>query len=231
MAKIYITGDIHAGKDIHCLNSRNFPEGSELTRDDFVIIVGDFGLPWCNDKEDQYWLRWLSNKPYTVLFIDGNHENFTNLYSFPVKKWNGGSVHVLRDNIYHLSRGSIYSLDGIQVFCFGGAMSHDKQYRKEGISWWKEELPVEEEYDRAYRNLASIDWRVDLVITHTAPRRYVSKLLQLPYVVNEETRLHDFLEEIDEKLVFTHWYFGHFHQDYSPDDKHTVVYNRVHRFR
>ncbi|WRK54937.1 hypothetical protein SD457_08900 [Coprobacillaceae bacterium CR2/5/TPMF4] len=41
-------------------------------------------------------------------------------------------------------------------FCFGGAFSHDIEYRIENISWWQDELPVQEEIDNAIANLKNI---------------------------------------------------------------------------
>ena len=38
---IYITGDCHG--DFKRFNKKNFPEQLEMTKDDFVIIWGDFG--------------------------------------------------------------------------------------------------------------------------------------------------------------------------------------------
>ena len=66
---VYITGDIHGGLDIGKLNTRNFPEQKEMTKDDFVIICGDFGMPWGGklSGEDRYWLQWLEDKPGTTL--------------------------------------------------------------------------------------------------------------------------------------------------------------------
>ena len=39
---IYITGDCH--QDFERFNMKNFPEQREMTRDDHVIICGDFDL-------------------------------------------------------------------------------------------------------------------------------------------------------------------------------------------
>ena len=43
---IYVTGDTHQSIDIHKLTTSNFPEQKELTKNDYVIICGDFGLLW-----------------------------------------------------------------------------------------------------------------------------------------------------------------------------------------
>ena len=72
---IYITGDTHGEIDIGKLSSKNFPQGNSLTKDDYIIILGDFGFIWKNesDKTEEYWMKWFKNKPWTTLFIDGNH--------------------------------------------------------------------------------------------------------------------------------------------------------------
>ena len=126
MGRIYVTGDIHSEPDR--FNMENFPEQKELTRDDYMIICGDFGLVWAEDKESKretWWLDWLEDKNYTTLFVDGNHENFTRLNSLPVEEWHGGRVHKVREHIIHLMRGEMFDLGGKKIFAFGGARSHD----------------------------------------------------------------------------------------------------------
>ncbi len=90
---MYITSDIHGYIDISKLNSRNFPISRSLTKDNYLIIAGDFGLIWNNRNDEKYWIKWLTNKNFTTLFIDGNHENFDVLDNYPVEIWNGGKVH------------------------------------------------------------------------------------------------------------------------------------------
>lgn len=41
---IYITGDTHCSIDIRKLNIKNFPEQRNMTKSDYVIIAGDFGV-------------------------------------------------------------------------------------------------------------------------------------------------------------------------------------------
>jgi len=48
---IVLAGDTHGSMDIAKLNSDNFPEGKKLTKDDYVIILGDFGLLWKNEED------------------------------------------------------------------------------------------------------------------------------------------------------------------------------------
>lgn len=49
---ILITGDIHGSIDISKLSNRKNPIFKQMTKEDHVIICGDFGLVWNNDKQD-----------------------------------------------------------------------------------------------------------------------------------------------------------------------------------
>ena len=164
---IYITGDTHA--NFSRLEEDKFPIQSEMTKNDYVIICGDFGGIWNYIVESMYekqWLDWLDNKNFTTLFVDGNHENFERVYRYPVEKWHGGKVHKIKDSVIHLMCGEIFDIDNKKFFTFGGARSHDirdgilnldeeekiYEYRKRGAyfrirdySWWDLELPTEEE--------------------------------------------------------------------------------------
>lgn len=191
---IYITGDCH--KDFSRFTLENFPEQKEMTKDDYVIICGDFGGVWWsrNDKgskTDDFDLNWLEDRPFTTLFVDGNHENFDELYQYPVKEWKGGKVHEIRPSVLHLMRGEIFEINGKKIFAFGGARSHDikdgiiewdeegkwketaSQWKKEGkqfrinhYSWWEEEMPSDEEIRNAWTNLDKHDFKVDYIVTH-----------------------------------------------------------------
>ena len=46
MSRVFVTGDTHIPIDVKKLNSDNFLEEKELTKDDYVIVAGDFGLLW-----------------------------------------------------------------------------------------------------------------------------------------------------------------------------------------
>lgn len=75
---IYVTGDIHGEIDISKLNTQNF---SQAKAGDYLIVCGDFGLIWDMkpSRAEEYWMKWLSEKPWITLFVDGNHENFDRL--------------------------------------------------------------------------------------------------------------------------------------------------------
>ena len=224
---IFITGDTHGNIDIHKLNSNNFPEQKQMTKNDFVIITGDFGGVWNRSEEEIYWLKWLNDKSFTTLFVDGNHENFDLLNSYDVGYFYGGKVHRILANIYHLMRGQVFEINGTKIFTMGGATSIDKQYRRENISWWKEELPSCAEYEEALSNLEKHNYIVDYVLTHTCSKQIMEHMEYL----KEDNSLNSFFDILDNQLQYKHWYFGHFHQDRQIDKKHSVVYNNIVKLR
>lgn len=122
MAKVFLTGDLHS--DPRRFSRKAF---SDLTKEDLVVVLGDFGLMFeeTESKTEKYWLDWLEAKPFTTLFLDGNHENFDRLNALPVDYRFSGRVHTLRPSIVHLMRGEVYNLNGLKTFVFGGAPSHD----------------------------------------------------------------------------------------------------------
>lgn len=217
---IYVTGDIHGGIDIQKLSKKNLKKKDiELTDKDYVIILGDFGLPFFDKEvnerkgEYSYWINWLSKKPCTILWVDGNHDNFNYWEKQPVAEWNGGKVqiHPKAPNVIHLMRGEIYEIEGKTFFAFGGAASHDKEYRKPDISWWKQETASQSEIDNALENLNNYYNKVDYVLTHTPPSDIVRKYIIADY----QDRTAEFLTEIEHKIDYKAWFCGHVHMDIS----------------
>ena len=168
---IVITGDTHGTFDIEKVVRYFNEHEDEYTRDDYLIICGDVGICGFSAAYEANTRAVFRSLPVTTLFIDGNHENFEQLNSYVVEQWNGGKVHIIEDNMIHLMRGQIFTIDGLKFFTFGGAYSIDKMSRAEGISWFPEEIPSREEYEEGWANLGKEDFQVDYILTHTAPRR------------------------------------------------------------
>jgi len=223
---IWVTGDVHGAEKIgKRLNTRNFPQQKQMTKEDYVIVAGDFGLIWNLDAEDRFWLKWLDQtKPFTTLFIDGNHENFDLLATFPEQRWNGGQVRRINDSVLHLMRGQVFELDGKRIFTFGGAASHDREHRKEGISWWAEEMPSEAEYAEGLRNLDRCDWKVDTVLTHTCSRSAWQWISTERGTEVQPDAMHDYFQTIEQRLSFKQWLFGHYHADLELPGAQRLIY-------
>lgn len=240
---IFITGDTHA--DVRRFNHNNFPEQSEMTKDDYVIVCGDFGLVFSQveSKGEQYWLDWLERKSFTTLFVDGNHENFDRLDNYPVEKWNGGLVNKIRPSVLHLKRGEVFNLQGKTFFTFGGASSHDvrdgilesnetkkiKKFRREHkvfrvnhVSWWKEELPSEIEMQHGLESLAKVGNSVDYVITHSPSAGMMEEL-----GCTEHNVLTDYLETIRTTVEYEKWFFGHMHDNTQISEKEFLLFEQI----
>ena len=242
---IYITGDTHA--DFSRFEENKFPIQSEMTKNDYIIICGDFGGVWNYIVEsiyEKHWLDWLNNKNFTTLFVDGNHENFERLYNYPVEEWHGGKVHKIRESVIHLMRGEIYDIDNNKFFTFGGARSHDirdgilnideyekiYEYRKRGAyfrirdySWWDLELPTEEEMQNGIKNLEKANYKVDYIITHCCLTS-IQTLLNPSY---KKDILTDYLQGVSEKCEFKKWYFGHYHDYRQVNPQFTLLYENI----
>ena len=197
-----------------------------LNAEDYLIVCGDFGFLFYGNVTEQLNLTTLNQMPGTLLFVDGNHENFPLINSYPVKEWNGGKVHVIDSSIFHLMRGQIFNINGNSIFTMGGGVSIDKAYRIPGFTWWSEEMPSDEELQTGLNKLKEVGWTVDYIFTHTAPNTIqdiaIKNIVFKPY-----NKLSTYLEDVKNKLQYKHWYFGHYHKNETILNNHTVLYEKV----
>ena len=108
---IYITGDTHGDIDFKKLEV--YFSKKYVTYKDYLIILGDCGIVW---SESDCHISDYSRFRLTVLFIDGNHENFELLNKFPVVEYKGARCHRLYKNVFHILRGEIISINGLSFF-------------------------------------------------------------------------------------------------------------------
>ena len=224
---IYITGDTHGFNDIDKLVLNKTL--ASLTENDYLLITGDFGGIWDGGTHDEDILDYYAKKPYTTLFIDGNHENFDLLNSYPVVQWNGGKIHRINSKVIHLMRGQIFNIENMSIFAFGGALSIDKVYRTLGISWWPEEEPSEEECTEAMENLEKNGFIVDYIVSHAAPESIVRNEINNAHkLLCLDCEAEKFLDKVLEKAVYRRWYCGHYHFDMDITDcRLSVLYQNV----
>ena len=186
MSRIFITGDTHGGWrgfEGEMARFKRFEKFEKsLCKDDYLIVAGDFGFVWNmfqSNATEERWLKYFAERKFTTLFIDGNHENFDRLNAYEVSEFKGGKVHKISESVYHLMRGQIYEIDGRKIFTLGGAMSVDKSRREPDISWWAGEAITQDDFNEAWRNLTKCDFIVDIVISHTCPRKLCKKFIRL----------------------------------------------------
>ena len=158
------------------------------------------------------------------LLMVSNHENHDLLNSYPVSEWNGGKVHFITPSIIHLMRGQVYKIGDKTFFTMGGAESHDKIYRKEGVSWWSREMPSNDEYEEGLENLNKVNNQVDYILSHCAPDQLQE---QIAYWY-KHNKLTNYLEVVQQTIKFGWHYFGHYHIDKDfLNYKATCLYNNI----
>jgi len=164
--------------------------------------------------------------PFTILFIDDNHENFDLLNSFEIESWNGGKVHKIADNIIHLMRGQVFTIEGKTFFIFGGSESIDRASRVEGQSWWADEVPSRADFDEAHKNLEKAGYKVNYIITHCIDRKTLTTppFNQFNYKVFPTNQGLNYFED---EIEYGHWYFAHYHNDMKINDKKTALYQEI----
>ena len=234
---VLIVGDTHGNITLEKLKRlrRECHMGlRHMTKDDYVIVCGDFGLlwnykslgrcigsnttDWCWAEDEIKLFEWYNSCPWTTLWVDGNHENYDRLQTYPFSNWHGGRVQKISDSIIHLMRGEIYEIEGHTYFCMGGAMSTDRGYatgtEKFDIHkwWWPQEIPSSAEWENAYNHLDKVDWKVDFIITHDAPA-YVMMQPELARLLYRASEVGNHLESIRTNIDFIHWFCGHLHID------------------
>lgn len=236
--RIFLTGDTHGIGGFRRFDLFNRLVGSGLIKEDYLVVLGDFGCPF-NNTTDVYnyqneikALEKLSEMSWTTLFVDGNHENFTNLKNLPEVEFLGGKAgqFVTEDkklSIYHLKRGEIYNFEGMKAFCFGGAFSIDRSMRILGHSYWEEEEASYQEISYAENKLDSVNWQVDLVLTHTGPTSLTREAWYRDQREEIKDRTADWFDNVYRKLNFDQWFFGHHHRNSRLNSKLTCLYYKI----
>lgn len=214
---LYITGDTHGDPDI--FSERKL---GHLKKDDALLITGDFGFIWDNSKEENKALKKLVKKKYTILFVEGAHENFSRLREFDETDYCGGKARKIAENIYCLNRGEIYRIGDKTVFALGGGLD---PHAEEDDAHDPLALPTDEELEKAVGKIREVHRHVDLIVTHEAPAS-VKRLIDRTATVND---LNIFLDTVLHNTRYERWYFGSLHEDRAVSDKLICVFEDVHR--
>lgn len=224
---VYITGDTHG--DISWFKN---PKLKKLGEKDILIICGDFGFLWNPKSEaEKKNLEILKSKKYTICFLDGAHENFDILDAYTPYRWKGGNAHKIANNIFHLMRGEIFTLDNKTFFVMGGGESDDRDMREPGVSWWDEEMPNAEEIKNAEDNLKDANYNVNYILSYEAPAVAKDFLKLHLKEAAKISPLNTYLQDLTKNVDYYHWYFGSLHTDLQISKKMTAVFNEIHEIR
>lgn len=169
-----------------------------------------------------------------IFVIHGNHEaRAETVEGYETKEWNGGIVYFQPEypNILFAKDGEIYTINGETYFVCGGAYSIDKEFRLRNYwNWFFDEQPDDEIKERAIKNLEKADWKVDYVLSHTCPYKYIptETFDNSTKDLKVDNSTEKWLDEIEEKLDYKKWYCGHFHIN-KHQDNIVFLFNSVER--
>ena len=219
---IFITGDTHGNRDrLSRWRLRKLQEG------DTLIICGDFGFLWDDSQAEQNFLQNLGKRKYNVCFIDGTHENFELLNNYEISQWNGGKVHKIYGNLYHLMRGQIFEIEGKKIFTMGGGESSDVDIRRDVNAWSKDEIPTQEELLEGAENLEVANYDMDVIVTHEPPLKVKSFLNLNENEMLRVTALNAYFEELASNCKFKKWFFGSLHIDKYISGTHRAIFKDI----
>lgn len=209
---IYLTGDTHG--DFQRI--AHFCARMHTKPSDIMIILGDAGINFHGGWRDLRKKEFISALPITLFCIHGNHEKRpATIPSYAEQEWHGGIVYVEEQfpSILFAKDGEVYDLNGLRAIVIGGAYSIDWMLRIPGRSWWSDEQPSPEIKARVEAKLQQLDWKVDVVLSHTVPLKYEPVEVFLPGIdqrkVDKSTE--QWLDRIEDRLQYGKWYAGHYH--------------------
>ncbi|MCL2634034.1 MAG: metallophosphoesterase [Oscillospiraceae bacterium] len=212
---IYITGDTHG--DISRFKKPMF---RKIRKRDTLIICGDFGFIWDGSKKEKNTLKKLGKRRYDVLFVDGVHENFTELEQYEIESWNGGNTRKISGKLRQLMRGQVFEIEGKRIFTFGGGNRDEDDKPVSG----SKEKPSEAEFNEGMAALEEVGFTVDYVISYEPPTQITEFLaLNKP----ERDKASHYLDEINEKTEYRRWFFGRHHINKIVTSKFFALFDNV----
>lgn len=215
-SKIAIAGDWHGNIEY----AETAIDYVERNNSEVVMHVGDFGYNFTDSFLGTLTDR-LEEHDMTLLFVDGNHENFNWLLAQPVNDY---GVRPLSSRIAHIPRGFTWDWGTERWMGLGGAASVDRQWRQPGMSWWYQELLTNTDID-----FALAQGEVDHLVLHDAPSNAV-----LPGITFEGGRRQGFpvedlimadrhrqaVQEVVDGVQPKHLWCGHYHLRATVDAPH-----------
>lgn len=220
---IYITGDIHG----EVFRVEEAVEKFNIGSEDILVLLGDVGMNYYgNNRGDKHRKKRMNKLGVPIFCIHGNHEMRPGtIVTYREMEWHGGTVYVEDEypNLLFAKDGDAYDMDGKKVIVIGGAYSVDKWHRLQcGLSWFPDEQPSEAIKASVEQKLEELNWKVDAVLTHTCPERYIPGEAFLSSVnqATVDNGTEQWLDTIAERLDYRAWFCGHWHINKRIDKMH-----------
>lgn len=215
--KVMVCGDWHGNTTW----ARTVISTASAYECDTILQCGDFGF-WTDNPETRKYLRTIQKDlevtGITLFWVDGNHEDHDRIS----RGWRGApptvpAITAGHDRIFYLPRGYRWNWWGKTWMAVGGAVSVDKQWRREGKSWWPGEELTDSEVEYCCR-----PGQVDVIIAHDCPRgvnipgigpdtKSGTRGNWPPHVLIEAERHRTKLRTIWNVTGATRLYHGHYH--------------------
>lgn len=244
-SKFFITGDKHRRFD----KVKRFCQEMNTRRKDVLIILGDAGFNYYDDKRDDELKKEISQLNITLFCLHGNKENRPeNIGTYGIRSFCGGKVYYepKYPNIYFAIDGEIYTFEGKKYMVVGGAHSVDKmRCLEEGTPFWHDEMPDDTIKKAVESHLQREGNTIYGMMTHTCPVDYLPTEMFISTRQNADLRRKSrkkktkrafkpdidrsteiWLGELEKELDYKVWFCGHYHID-KKIDKIQMMYHNI----
>lgn len=243
MTHYYAIGDLHGDyKPVRDFVQRNIQLHRDVANDEdnVLICLGDFGGNYFFNYRDDSFKEKLGKYPFTYFVIRGNHEQRPSI----ITNDNPDTWHyeyyfenkVLVENAYPyikyaLDEPAVYKIAGKRTLILPGAYSVDKYYRlQNGWSWFEHEQLSEEERNAGEALCNAIDFKTNLVLSHTCPLIFEPTDLFISSVDQStvDKTMERWLGQVEYQLDYDLWLWGHYHADRMyPEGKQIMLFHQA----
>ena len=205
------------------LNICSFDKNSPLTKEDVIIVLGDFGANYFFNYRDKIFKEKLKEYKATFFIIRGNHEERPSICRslnppgwkkeqfFENDVWVETNFPYIK---YAMDYPCIYKIHGHKTLIIPGAYSVDKFYRLANHWGWFEDEQLSTEEQNIGRKIVEEQKECDIILSHTCPTIFEPTDLFLSTVDQSlvDRTMERYLTEIESKLDYKLYMWGHFHK-------------------